>query len=118
MSASATFRKLPRWPRTGGIVAWSEFSAHPIESTYPPMWPLLILATTALLFNLTSAIPALTSDEKLALLGVALFLRMAATCYWLFSVFRLHRILAEFSGSKYPISPGKALLLTLIPLFG
>jgi len=116
MSASATFSKLSIWLRAGEAIAWSEFPAQPIESTYPRMWPLLALGITALLFNIFSATSHSSSDDALGFLGVALFLRMAATCYWLFCMFRLHRILADFSGRKYSISPGNAVFLQLIPL--
>jgi len=118
MSTSATFLKLPAVPRSSDSIVWSEFSAQPIYSTYPKVWPLLALALAALVFNLGYAFSGTNSGAALGFLALAMFLRIAATCYWLFCVYRFHRILAEFSGHTYPISPNKAFLFQMIPVVG
>ncbi len=118
MSASATLTRLAAVTKPRERIAWSEFPAQPIYSSYPRMWPLLALALVALLFNFGSLLSDTKSDAGLGFLALAMFLRIAATCYWLFCVYRFHRILAEFSGHHYPISPGKAVLFQMIPVVG
>jgi hypothetical protein len=41
----------------------------------------------------------------------------AGSCYWLFCVYRIHKILAEYSVSSYKISPRKALGFQFIPIY-
>lgn len=53
-------------------------------------------------------------------LTVAVFMVIAmaiGVIYWFMSVYRLHHILAEVTGGKYPVTPGKAIGYQFIPFF-
>lgn len=46
-----------------------------------------------------------------------LLVSVIGSCYWLFCICRIHKVLSEFTGSKYPISPRKVIGLQIIPIF-
>jgi hypothetical protein len=45
------------------------------------------------------------------------FLGFPGIVYWMFCVHRIHKILAEMTGGRYPISPLEAALKHLIPFY-
>lgn len=45
------------------------------------------------------------------------FIGLPGMIYWLFCVHRIHKILAEMTQGRYPISPGEAALKHLIPFY-
>ena len=42
---------------------------------------------------------------------------MLGSCYWLFCVYRIHKILSQYTSCAYPISPRKAIGFQFIPVF-
>ena len=42
---------------------------------------------------------------------------LAGSIYWFFCVYRLHKILAELTRGRYPISPGEAAWKHIIPFY-
>jgi hypothetical protein len=77
-----------------------------IYSRLPKMWIGMVIATLCLLCQV--AIPGYV---------FTLLLSMVGSCYWLFCVHRIHKVLAEYTGCRYPISPFKAVGFQFIPVF-
>jgi hypothetical protein len=78
---------------------------HSIFVPLPKMWIGMAIAFNCLLFQLAGVE------------GLVLLTSMLGSCYWLFCVYRIHKILAQYTGRTYPISPGKAVGFQLIPIF-
>src|SRR5438445_10401100 len=88
--------------------------AHPGQATrgriytpLPRMWVGMGLAVLCALFQRAGGVSK----------GGVLLVSIIGTCYWLFCIYRSHKVLAEYTGSKYPISPRKALGFQIIPIF-
>ena len=77
-----------------------------IYTPLPKMWIGIGIAMVCLLCQFTGA----DGDAAVLLLSVA------GTCYWLFCVHRIHKVLSEFTLSTYPISPRKAVGFQFIPI--
>ena len=78
---------------------------HPIFVPLPKMWIGMAIAVTCLLCQLGEV-------ESLVLLT-----SMLGSCYWLFCVYRIHKILSQYTARAYPISARKAIGFQLIPIF-
>lgn len=87
----------------------------------PKVWLGLIFVVIPLI--LPAAIPAVTPDtiDKVVLIRIRMMLLAEASIalgwvYWLYSVYRLHKELAR-NADSYLISPSRAAVFHLIPLF-
>jgi hypothetical protein len=69
------------------------------------MWIGMAIAFNCFLFQLAGV-------EALVLIT-----SMLGSCYWLFCVYRIHKILSQYTGRTYPISPRRAVGFQLIPIF-
>ncbi len=78
-----------------------------IYTPLPRMWVGMGLAVLCALFQRAGGVSK----------GGVLLVSIIGTCYWLFCIHRIHKVLAEYTGSKYPISPRKALGFQIIPIF-
>jgi hypothetical protein len=82
-------------------------AAGRIYTPLPRMWIGLILAGLCLICQLLGAYV----EELVYVFG------LAGTCYWLFCVHRIHKVLCEFTRAAYPISPRRAVGFQFIPLY-
>jgi hypothetical protein len=102
-------------------------SGNAVYSQLPHMWPLLVFATLTLVAEALIFGVALTtagrgpSDEQALTLGFSVLLiplvRILGWCYWQWCIYRVHKVVAEFTGGEYSISPRKAFGMGLIPFF-
>lgn len=91
---------------------------HPpkVSLSLPKIWVGLALMTLYWLLRLpiVSRTSTLTSSELDSFLLLLVF---SAWGYWLFCIYRIHRVLGKITNGLYPIGPAKALGLSFIPLF-
>ncbi len=78
---------------------------HPIFVPLPKMWIGMAISVNCLLFQLGGVE------------GFVLLTSMIGSCYWLFCVYRIHKILSQYTSRAYPISPRKAVGFQFIPIF-
>jgi len=78
-----------------------------IYTPLPRAWIGMAIAVNCLLFQ----IAADTNG------GFVLLTSLLGSCYWLFFVHRIHKVLAEYTNGSYPISPRKAVGFQFIPVF-
>jgi hypothetical protein len=78
---------------------------HSIFVPLPKMWIGMAIAFNCLLFQL--------ADIE----GLVLLTSMLGSCYWLFCVYRIHKILAQYTARAYPVSPRRAIGFQFIPIF-
>ena len=100
----------------------------PIYSHLPRFWPLLALDALALIAEFLIVGILLTvkgtepTDEQAMTLGFCALLWpvlwVAGWLYWTWCIYRVHKVLAEYTGGNYPISPRRAVGFGLIPVFG
>jgi hypothetical protein len=57
-------------------------------------------------------------DSRNALNVILILLGFGSLAYWLFCVYRLHKVLAQLTDNRYSISPGEAALKHIIPILG
>jgi hypothetical protein len=125
-------------------VSPSQFSQNsaPVLLSRPKTWPGFALAGVLVLLELSfgsltglmqavggrpvsqlpKALAWLTNPTGPTLsLGVLAVLNalvyVAGMVYWFWSVYRIHKILAQATGSSYPITPGKAVGYQFIPFY-
>jgi hypothetical protein len=82
----------------------------------PSVWPGYVLAVSALIVEVGEGIfdPNSVTDQYTLLF---LLVSLVNSSYWIFCIFRIHRVLAEASNGSYPIGPWKAVGLMFIPFF-
>jgi hypothetical protein len=78
---------------------------HSIFLPLPKMWIGMAIAFNCLLFQLAGVE------------GLVLLTSMLGSCYWLFCVYRIHKVLAQYTGRTYSVSPRKAIGFQFIPIF-
>jgi uncharacterized membrane protein YidH (DUF202 family) len=79
-----------------------------IYVSLPKMWVGIGLACICLAFQLIDPMG----------MGPVLLVSVIGTCYWMFCVHRLHRVLADYTLKTYGISPRRAVGFQFIPIFG
>ncbi len=77
-----------------------------IYTRLPRMWIGMALATICLF------------SQVIDNTGLVVLTSLVGSCYWMFCIHRIHKVLREHTISSYSISPRKAVGLQLIPLFG
>lgn len=86
-----------------------------IYTSLPRIW---IGFTIALMCLFSEALRALVpGPDGDAFEGLVWVTSMVGSCYWLFCVHRIHKVIAEFTNSSYPISPRRAVGFQFIPVF-
>ncbi len=91
-------------------------SAQPVaqQTAYlPTLWFGFAVGVLQLVVELGEAM--LQHGETMTLLFLLLWL--GGITYWLVCVYKIHQVLAEAAGGRYPISPGKAAAFHLIPFY-
>ena len=76
-----------------------------IYTSFPKLWIGFLLAALCLVGELAG------SEVLCFVVG------WTGSCYWLFCIFRIHRILSEYTLKTYPVSPCKSIGFQLIPFF-
>src|SRR5262245_19589987 len=73
----------------------------------PRVWPGFLLALALLMVVMVQIVfdPS-TADESFTFLSVLTWL--ACFAYWLYCVYRLHRVLAEATEGRHPIPPARS----------
>lgn len=100
----------------------ADSTAAAISQPLPKMWVGFAFLLLYWVLRLPVLFPALSSapissaqQEKLSL--VILLIRVSCWSYWLFCVYRIHKVLAKVTAGTYPIGPRKAVGFLLIPFF-
>jgi len=86
----------------------------PAESSPPWVWIGFLFAGTFFMLELLFVI--LELDEPVINLFLTL-LMVGGWIYWLVCIHRIHKILAELTRNRYPISPGEAAGKHIIPFY-
>ncbi len=85
------------------------------EIRFPKLWIGFLFAG---LFLITGVIETMMNPKSTSPLGPFSFLvSIAAVIYWLICIYKVHKLLAEVTLKKYPISPGKAVGYGFIPFY-
>ncbi len=95
--------------------AAEEIQYGPIYSAYPRMWIGFVLVGFCWFMQL-AALGSSGSDKEMYQ-GVAYLAGFTGYAYWMFSVYRIHKILAEYTQGKYRIAPWKSVTFQFIPLY-
>ena len=86
-----------------------------IPTSSPPwVWIGFIIAVIYLFIEVVAVIVLPEDDPGLVAIGL---LGIPGIIFWLVCVHRLHKILAELTQGKYPISPGEAAAKHIIPIY-
>lgn len=80
----------------------------------PSVWPGFVLAGSFFVTELGEQIID-PSDDPQATTPILLLIIVAANLYWLFNIYRVHRVLATATKGAYPIRPIKAVGFHFIP---
>lgn len=86
----------------------------PVKSSPPWIWIGFVFAGALFMIDLLSVILEL---EQRALYGFRLLMVLGGGIYWLICVHRIHKILAQLTRNRYPISPGEAAGKHIIPFY-
>lgn len=99
-------------------------AAKAIRPVFPRVWVGFLLAATVLLLELTTGFllgwQKVTGHSPLdttVLSAAAVLAYLAGFIYWFRWVYRIHKVLAEATESKYPITAGKAVGYQFIPFY-
>lgn len=92
------------------------FSAARKHHLLPAIWPGYLLAVSAFLVGFAEGIydPDSTANQKTP---YVLLISAINLSYWIFCIFRIHRVLVEATDGNYPIRPWKAAGFMFIPFF-
>jgi NADH:ubiquinone oxidoreductase subunit 6 (subunit J) len=71
----------------------------------------------ALAFLVLETVYVFMDLEEKALMAILTLIVLAGWIYWLVCVYRLHKILAELTGNRYPITPSEAAGRHIIPFY-
>jgi hypothetical protein len=82
----------------------------------PSVWPGYLLSGGFFVVEIGEAIADPSTDQTTTTPMLWLII-IAANLYWLFCLFRIHRVLAVATNAMYPIGPVKAVGFHFIPLF-
>src|SRR5688500_12613151 len=86
----------------------------PVKSSPPWVWIGFLFAGAFFMIEVLFVILEL---EETAINGVLTLLMIGGWIYWLVCVHRIHKILAELTRNRYPISPGEGALKHIIPFY-
>lgn len=86
----------------------------PAKSSPPWVWVGFLFAGAFFMIELLFVILDL---EEVRINGVLTLLMIGGWIYWLVCVHRIHKILAELTRNRYPISPGEAAAKHIIPIY-
>jgi hypothetical protein len=86
----------------------------PVKSSPPWVWIGFLFAGAFFMIEVLFVILEL---EESAINGVLTLLMVGGWIYWLICVHRIHKILAELTRNRYPISPGEGSLKHIIPFY-
>ena len=81
----------------------------------PQMWPGLALVTTYAVILLIEALDPSVSLDKIFPLFV--LIGLSGWLWWMSWVYRIHKVLAAATNSRYPVTPRKAVLYHFVPLY-
>jgi len=101
-------------PSVAGIAAITTENKGELLKYLPKVWIGYIIAIVFLLSEFIP-LPSEFSNNNTPVLLFIIFL--AGTIYWLICVYRLHYVMKQLAGLKYPISPIKAVGFHFIPIF-
>ena len=85
----------------------------PTAISLPYLWPGFVVSGAFLLGEMVITAKSPYQNVSLGLV----FISLISGVYWLFSVYRLHRLMREATNGRYPVSPAEAVGFHLIPLF-
>ena len=85
------------------------------STTLPNVWVGYIIAAAFLVVEIGEAIIDPTAVDRVTLLPV--LIALGGWIYWMFCVYRMHKVIAEATNSSHPITPGKAVGYHFIPLY-
>lgn len=86
----------------------------PVKSSPPWVWIGFLFAGAFFMIEVFFVILEL---EEGPINGVLTLLMIGGWIYWLVCVHRIHKILAELTRNRYPISPGEAAFKHIIPFY-
>lgn len=92
-----------------------DLQSAPVYTAYPKMWVGFALLAICWLMQLAAA--RTNGQEKDAFATTGLLAGFGGYGYWLFCVYRIHKILAEYMEGKYPIAPWKSVVFQFIPFY-
>jgi hypothetical protein len=95
------------------LVPQSQPSLAGVRIRLPWSWPGYVLGAVSFL----SAIFNFIAPDDPEVNAVALFTQGLVMVYYLYCVYRLHKVLAIATQKRYPTSPVKAVLFSFIPLY-
>ena len=98
---------------TGHLGTEAQTQEQVPKSSFPWIWIGFLIAGAFLFIEIVLVI--LLPEDQL-MLALAL-LGLPGVIYWFFCVHRLHKILAELTRGRYPITPGEAALKHIIPFY-
>lgn len=84
-------------------------------SSPPPVWVGFIFAAIFLIVEVALVIVLMEEDPRMYV-GIGL-LGFPGVIYWLYCVYRFHKVLRELSHGRYPISPWEAALKHFVPFY-
>ena len=83
--------------------------------TLPKIWVGYIFAVAFFVVEVAEGISDPTAADRVTLLDV--LIALGGLAYWLFCVYRMHKVLADVTNGTHPISPGQAVGNHFIPLY-
>lgn len=93
--------------------------SHEIEEKVPtssPPWIWIGFLIAGAFFVLEVLLVVLGLDEA-GMRVILLFVALGGWIYWLVCIHRIHKILAELTRNRYPITPGEAAAKHIIPFY-
>lgn len=84
------------------------------KSSFPWVWIGFLIAGAFLFIEIVFVFVFPEDPEVMLILGL---LGLPGMIYWFFCVHRIHKILAELSRDRYPITPMEAALKHIIPFY-
>jgi len=92
----------------------TEIKDHPAKSSPPWVWFGFLFALAFLVAEFLAV--GLELDHQ-SFQFLFILIVLSGWIYWLFCVHRFHKILAEMTSNRYPISPGEAVGKHFIPFY-
>lgn len=92
----------------------SEFHELIPRTSSPLVWIGFIFAAAFFLIEIASV--AVAQDDE-AITTPLLLIAFGGWFYWIYCVHRIHKILAEVSGYRYPVEPGRAAARHIFPVY-
>jgi hypothetical protein len=100
---------------------YSSITATPADTdervpttSFPWLWIGFLFAAAFLMMEVLLVFQGVEDNQMIIYLVP---ISLTGMIYWLFCVYRLHKILAELTRGRYPVSPGEAALKHIIPFY-